>query len=438
MEVKEILRNILLILEYVHSKGIVHRDIKPDNIILRFVDNKPVLIDFGAVKVTMNTVSSASGNSNNSIVIGTPGFMSMEQMVDGPVFSSDLYSLGLTAIYLLTGKVPQDLPTEPTTGNVLWRNFVPSFNVALGDVLDKAISYHPGDRYPTARDMLEALKTPITPSKPPSQIPTVIATPPSQSDPTVIAKPPSVVYPQPETILDPPINQPDIPPQDPTQGLRTWLKFIMIGGFFLLGLVWVGAYAWDIFGGTATRHTMSLELRYQRLYYIEYRKFAKSIDELVGSGVESTIAKDIKYQTFNYNYYLIKTKNNPQGHEITYFYGISRNPYLKSYVGAITPISITPISTILKGSEVDKINITEFLCETDSSTQNKPADPYLKKGSVICPKYSHRVFILTSELASLHIPCPADPFPINRPSLCALNRKSHSTPKFFLRRKSLI
>ena len=112
--VKEILINILQILEYVHSKGIVHRDIKPDNIILRFSDSKPVLIDFGAVKVTMNTEMSPSGNSSQSIVIGTPGFMPMEQIAGRPLFSSDLFSLGLTAIYLLTGKIPQDLPTEPT------------------------------------------------------------------------------------------------------------------------------------------------------------------------------------------------------------------------------------------------------------------------------------------------------------------------------------
>ena len=73
--VKEFLTSILPVLDYVHSKGIVHRDIKPENIIIRTYDNKPVLIDFGAVKETMGTVMTASGDYSRSIVIGTPGFM---------------------------------------------------------------------------------------------------------------------------------------------------------------------------------------------------------------------------------------------------------------------------------------------------------------------------------------------------------------------------
>ncbi len=81
-------------MEYVHSKRIVHRDIKPDNILIRYADGKPILIDFGAVKEMMGTVVTASGNSSRSIVIRTPGFMPSEQTAGRPVFASDLYSLG--------------------------------------------------------------------------------------------------------------------------------------------------------------------------------------------------------------------------------------------------------------------------------------------------------------------------------------------------------
>ncbi|MFO5493693.1 MAG: protein kinase domain-containing protein [Cuspidothrix sp.] len=186
--VKEILINILEILEYVHGKGIVHRDIKPENIILRSSDNKPVLIDFGAVKVTMNTEMSPSGNSIQSIVIGTPGFMPMEQIAGRPLFASDLYSLGLTVICLLTGKIPQDLPTDPNIGNILWRHFVPYLNVNFGDILDKAISYNPRDRYLNAREMLTALQTlsnPVAPAFVPT--PAVIPVPsPSSLENTIV------------------------------------------------------------------------------------------------------------------------------------------------------------------------------------------------------------------------------------------------------------
>ncbi len=164
--VKEILVNLLPVLDYVHSKRIVHRDIKPDNIILRDRDGKPVLIDFGAVKETMGTLLNSQGNTTSSIVIGTPGFMPSEQAAGRPIYSSDLYSLGLTAIYLLTGKPPQDLETDSRTGDIVWHRHCLSISPSFVAVLDKAIQYHPRDRYSTAREMLEALQTGAAPSSP--------------------------------------------------------------------------------------------------------------------------------------------------------------------------------------------------------------------------------------------------------------------------------
>ena len=176
--VRKILLSLLLVLEYVHSKRIIHRDIKPDNIILRHHDGKPVLIDFGAVRESMGTVVNSQGNPTSSIVIGTPGFMPSEQASGRPVYSSDLYSLGLTAIYLLTGKIPQELPTEPNLGNILWRHFAPYLSPNFADILDKAIAYHPKERFTSAREMLEALQTlsnPVVPAFVPT--PTVIGSP---------------------------------------------------------------------------------------------------------------------------------------------------------------------------------------------------------------------------------------------------------------------
>ncbi|MDB9315829.1 serine/threonine-protein kinase, partial [Spirulina sp. CS-785/01] len=176
--VRDILSQLLAVLEYVHSRNIIHRDIKPDNILLRHSDSKPILIDFGAVRETMTTVATPSGNTVNSIVVGTPGFMPSEQNIGRPVFSSDLYALGLTAIYLLTGKFPRELTTDPQTGEITWRHTLPSLSNSLAEILDKSMRSHPRERFPSAREMLNALHgqtmpPPTVQSPPASQYKTV-------------------------------------------------------------------------------------------------------------------------------------------------------------------------------------------------------------------------------------------------------------------------
>ncbi len=168
--VREILASLLPVLDYVHSKRIVHRDIKPDNIILRHRDGQPVLIDFGAVRESMGTIFNSQGSPTSSIVIGTPGFMPSEQAAGRPVYSSDLYSLGITAIYLLTGKQPQELETNPYTGEIVWEQYAVNISPPFKAVIDKAIQYHPRDRFYTAEDMLAALqgRGNAIPTQPPS------------------------------------------------------------------------------------------------------------------------------------------------------------------------------------------------------------------------------------------------------------------------------
>jgi serine/threonine protein kinase, bacterial len=156
-QVRQFLTDILPTLTYIHSKGIIHRDIKPDNIMVRQSDNKPVLIDFGAVKEIMTTVMIPSASTAKSIVIGTPGFMPMEQMSGRPVFASDLYALSLTAIYLLTGKTPGEIETDPHSGAINWQVYAPNVSPQLAEVLNKSIEYSPRDRYMNAPEMLQAL-----------------------------------------------------------------------------------------------------------------------------------------------------------------------------------------------------------------------------------------------------------------------------------------
>lgn len=156
--VKNILMQCLATVIAVHNQGIIHRDIKPDNIILRNSNNQPVLIDFGAVKETMGTGMTSSGHKTSSIVIGTPDFMSFEQSNGRPIFSSDLYSLALTAIYLLTGKTPMEMEADLITGVIRWRQYVPNISCQFAAILDKAIQYYPRDRFLTAPEMLNALQ----------------------------------------------------------------------------------------------------------------------------------------------------------------------------------------------------------------------------------------------------------------------------------------
>ncbi|MCT7965792.1 serine/threonine protein kinase [Laspinema sp. D1] len=231
--VREILVSLLRVLEFVHGQKIVHRDIKPDNIILKNSDGIPVLIDFGAVKEAMGTVMNSSGNGTRSIVIGTPGFMPSEQAAGRPVYSSDLYSLGLTAIFLLTEKWPQELQSDSRTGEIVWRQYAPRISPSLATVLDKAIMSHPRDRFHSAREMLDALEGRN------SSFPAVgIASVPPVANgvPVTAVSPPTPNY-QPPGVVSPSTVQ----PVDKSRGTGDWQKAAIMGG--VVGVIIIAASA---------------------------------------------------------------------------------------------------------------------------------------------------------------------------------------------------
>ena len=90
----------------------------------------------------MGTVLNSQGNSSRSIVIGTSGFMPSEQAAGRPVYSSDIYALGLTAIYTLTGKFPQELQSDPQTGVIIWRDYALNISPTFAAIfLDKVGSF---------------------------------------------------------------------------------------------------------------------------------------------------------------------------------------------------------------------------------------------------------------------------------------------------------
>ncbi|MBD1809694.1 protein kinase [Microcoleus sp. FACHB-SPT15] len=180
-EVMQLMLQLLPVLEYIHSLGVIHRDISPDNLILRSTDGLPVLIDFGGVKQVAATVASqflglqgAGGTPAIATRLGKVGYAPHEQMQAGVVSPhSDLYALAATVLVLLTLKEPQQL-INPQTLTWDWRHEV-NLSPTLGSVLDRMLQSRPGDRFQTAAQVLQALNAPL-PSPP-------VAYPPTQPPP---------------------------------------------------------------------------------------------------------------------------------------------------------------------------------------------------------------------------------------------------------------
>ncbi|MEH1783499.1 MAG: CHASE2 domain-containing serine/threonine-protein kinase [Nostoc sp.] len=153
--VMQMLKEVLEVLEFVHQHRVIHRDIKPTNIIRCAEDNRLVLIDFGAVKLMQP--SSSEQTELATVAIGTRGYAPPEQFAGHPRLCSDIYALGMIAIQAITGIPPQELHPDPETGNVMWRQTV-QVSEELGAILDKMVCYHFSDRYQSATAVLQDLK----------------------------------------------------------------------------------------------------------------------------------------------------------------------------------------------------------------------------------------------------------------------------------------
>ena len=162
VEALKILKDILEVLEFVHSEGVIHRDIKPDNLIRRKSDRKIVLIDFGAVRAMQDSntqlAANEKGESRFTVTIGTPGYMPSEQCAGRPAYSSDIYALGMVIIKTLTGYSPTDLPTDPATGELVWRDKAQVSN-GLAMVLTRMVRYHYTQRYQSVREVNQGITT---------------------------------------------------------------------------------------------------------------------------------------------------------------------------------------------------------------------------------------------------------------------------------------
>ncbi len=188
LEVLQLMSQLLPVLDYIHKLGVIHRDIAPDNLMLRFDDQLPVLIDFGGVK-QVAAIASQYYNPNHPVPaltrLGKVGYAPHEQMERGTASpDSDLHALAVTMLVLMTGEEPQDL----FQGSVPWTSKV-ALSPHLTQIFQRMLSPHPSDRYPSAQAVLQALQSTLS-----GGTPGYITQPPAPTGPsplTVPTAPPS-------------------------------------------------------------------------------------------------------------------------------------------------------------------------------------------------------------------------------------------------------
>jgi tRNA A-37 threonylcarbamoyl transferase component Bud32 len=151
-------------LAYAHKMGILHRDLKPDNVMVR-LDGTVKLMDFGIARFLDESNVTMTG-----ALVGSPAFMSPEQISEGELdHRSDLFSLGTLLFFLVTGQLPFTGSnahlilkkiaegTRPTVAEL-----VPSVSATLADVIERLMATRPDDRYPTAEAVLDDLRAALT------------------------------------------------------------------------------------------------------------------------------------------------------------------------------------------------------------------------------------------------------------------------------------
>lgn len=151
-QIHQLLTDLLPVVQYIHDRQVIHRDIKPANVIHRQVDNRLVLVDFGASKGF-----SGEGLVETGTVIGSAGYAAPEQVAGRATFASDIYSLGVTCLHLLTGISPLDLFSFGE-GRWVWRDFLPQpLSDPMAAILDRMVERDLYYRHASAAHVLHEL-----------------------------------------------------------------------------------------------------------------------------------------------------------------------------------------------------------------------------------------------------------------------------------------
>lgn len=152
--VQRVLYELLPVLGYIHDHSVIHRDIKPANIIAPPAPQPLALVDFGSAKA----IADPEQLKRTATVIGSAGYAAPEQALGKAVYASDIFSLGVTCLHLLTGLHPFDLYSVSDDAWV-WRPYVTApVSLALGRVLDRMVNRRLQERYGNAQEVLADLR----------------------------------------------------------------------------------------------------------------------------------------------------------------------------------------------------------------------------------------------------------------------------------------
>jgi non-specific serine/threonine protein kinase len=193
-EVVRLLEPVAAALDYAHRRGILHRDVKPSNILIR-EDGTPVLGDFGLARM----MDSKARLTLTGTVIGTPEYMSPEECAGlGSTPASDQYSLAVVAFELFTGRVPfeAETPAAVIIAQISSplphpRQLNPELSPAVESALLKALAREPGDRFANCLEFMKALASGATIAVPVDSTTTPTAAPaPSRAPAATMETPP--------------------------------------------------------------------------------------------------------------------------------------------------------------------------------------------------------------------------------------------------------